>query len=72
MSTVVTCWCPGSQHTSRAGSLEEPLFAPGAHEAERGGQQGVVADGEFVTMEHFSQRAQWLRAGEGSVDWSWG
>jgi hypothetical protein len=58
------CPCTGSQHTSRAGSLEEPLFAPGAHEAERGGQQGVVADGGFITMEHFSQRAQWLRAGE--------
>jgi hypothetical protein len=54
---------PGSQPASRTGSLEEPLFAPGAHEAERGGQQGVIADGEFVTMEHFSQRAQWLRAG---------
>ena len=30
---------PGSRGTSRAGSLEEPLFAPGAREAEEGGLQ---------------------------------
>jgi VIT1/CCC1 family predicted Fe2+/Mn2+ transporter len=54
---------PGSQPASRQGSLEEPLFAPGAQEAEEGGQPGVIADGRFVSMEHYSQRAQWLRAG---------
>ncbi len=54
---------PGSQPTSRQSSLEEPLFAPGAQEAEEGGQPGVYADGRFVTMQHYSQRAQWLRAG---------
>ncbi len=54
---------PGSRPTSRQNSLEEPLFAPGAREAEQGGQQGVIADGDFIPMEHYSQRAQWLRAG---------
>lgn len=49
---------------SRQASLEEPLFAPGAQEAEEGGREGVYADGEFIPMEHYSQRAQWLRAGE--------
>ena len=45
------------------GSTTEPLFAPGAREAEQGGQHGVIADGEFVSDEHYSQRANWLRAG---------
>ena len=45
------------------GSATEPLFAPGAREAEQGGQHGVIADGEFVSEEHYSQRANWLRAG---------
>jgi hypothetical protein len=46
------------------GSATEPLFAPGAQEAEQGGRRGVIADGEFVSEEHYSQRANWLRAGE--------
>jgi len=45
------------------GDVREPLFAPGAQEAEQGGQQGVIADGEFVSEMHYSQRAPWLRAG---------
>ena len=45
------------------GSATEPLFAPGAREAEQGGHHGVIADGEFVSEEHYSQRANWLRAG---------
>lgn len=53
----------GSQPTSREGSLAEPLFAPGAVEAEEGGVEGVRADGTFVSKQHYSQRAQWLRAG---------
>lgn len=54
---------PVSQPSSREGSLGEPLFAHGAREAEQGGVPGVVADGEFLSSQHYSQRAQWLRAG---------
>ena len=50
--------------TSQAnGDVREPLFAPGAQEAEQGGVPGVIADGEFVSEVHYSQRAPWLRAG---------
>lgn len=53
----------GNQPASREGSLAEPLFAHGAREAEEGGVPGVIADGEFMSSQHYSQRAQWLRAG---------
>ncbi len=51
------------------GSAREPLFAPGAQEAEQGGHRGVIADGEFVSEEHYSQRANWLRAGADCVSY---
>ena len=57
---------PRMASTSRNGDgdeAREPLFAPGAQEAEQGGEPGVIADGEFVSEVHYSQRTPWLRAG---------